>query len=92
MQLKHLAPLLLVMALTQAAASAYANETVNKVTTKTREIAAKTTEAVGHGLKKAGEGIDHAGNKTAEVLHRVVKKIEPSSSESDTNPKKETNE
>ena len=80
MQMKHLTALLIATALTQAVPQANANETTNSVATKANKIATKTTNAVGHGLRRAGEAIEHGGMKTSEVLHRVATKLGVASS------------
>ena len=80
MQRKHITASLIAIALTQAVPPANANETTNSVATKADKIATKTTNAVGHGLRRAGGAIEHAGTKTSEVLHRVATKLGVASS------------
>jgi len=80
MQQKSFISLLVISALVLPLPQALANETTNSIAKKTSEIAAKTSNAVEHGLKKTGAAINHAGTKTSEALHRVSNELKPTSS------------
>lgn len=85
MRRKSFITLLIISALALPLPQALANETTNSVAKKTSEIAAKTSNAVGRGLRKTGEAINHAGMKTSAALHRASTKLGITSSSAANN-------